>query len=57
MGEQVSAAAWKEALRMAQVFERRLQGEAGFSAGFDECKTELARHVMVAAERIERLSC
>ena len=50
VGEQVSAAAWKEALAMAQVFVRRLEGEEGFSAGFDACKAELVRHVTVAAE-------
>jgi hypothetical protein len=52
----VSAAAWKEALAMAQVFVRRLEGEEGFSAGFDECKAELVRYVAVAVERIGRLA-
>ncbi len=56
VGEQVSAAAWKEALAMAQVFVRRLEDEAGFSAGFDACKAELLRYVAVAAERIGRLA-
>ena len=56
MGEQVSAAVWKEALAMAQVFVRRLEGEEGFSAGFDACKAELVRHVTVAVERIGRLA-
>jgi hypothetical protein len=55
VGEQVSAAAWKEALAMAQVFVRRLKGEEGFSAGFDECKIELLRYLAVAAVRIGRL--
>ena len=56
VGEQVSAAVWKEALAMAQVFVRRVEGEEGFSAGFDGCKAELVRHVTVAAERVGRLS-
>ena len=56
VGEQVSAVAWKEALAMAQVFVRRLQGDAGLSAGFDECKAELLRHVAVATERIGRIA-
>ena len=56
VGEQVSAAAWKEALAMAQVFVRRLEDEQGFSAGFDACKAELVRHVTVAAERTGRLA-
>ena len=55
VGEQVSAAAWKEALAMAQVFVRRLEDEEGLSAGFDACKAELLRHVRVAAERVGRL--
>lgn len=55
VGEQVSAAAWKEALAMAQVFVRRVEGEDEFSAGFDACQAELERHVTVAAERIGRL--
>lgn len=41
---------------MAQVFVRRLEDEAGFSAGFDACKVELLRYVAVAAERIGRLA-
>ena len=56
VGEQVSAAAWKEALVMAQVFMRRLEGEEGFSSGFDVCKAELLRYLTVAAERIGRLA-
>lgn len=56
VGEQVSAAAWKEALGMAQVFVRRVEGEDEFSVGFDACKAELLRHVAVAAGRIERLA-
>jgi hypothetical protein len=56
VGEQVNAAAWKEALAMAQVFVRRVEEESGFSAGFDACKAELLRHVTVAAERIVRLA-
>lgn len=56
VGEQVSAAAWKEALAMAQVFVRRLEGEEGFSADFDVCKCELLRLVTLAAERIGRLA-
>lgn len=56
MGEQVSAAAWNEALGMAQVFVRRVKEGDAFSAGFDACKTELVRHLMVAAERIGRLA-
>ena len=56
VGEQVSTAVWKEALAMAQVFVRRLEGEEGFSAGFDACKAELVRHVTVAAERTGRLA-
>jgi hypothetical protein len=56
VGEQVSAAVWKEALGMAQVFVRRLDGEGGFSVGFDVCKAELVRHVTVADERIGRLA-
>lgn len=56
VGEQVSAAAWKEALVMAQVFVRRLEGEEGFSVGFDACKAELLRHVTVADERVGRLT-
>jgi hypothetical protein len=56
VGEQVSAAAWKEALAMAQVFVRRLEGDQGFSAGFDGCRAELLRHVRVAAARIGRLA-
>ncbi|MNV53096.1 putative DNA-binding transcriptional regulator [compost metagenome] len=56
VGEQVSAAVWKEALAMAQVFVRRVQDEGGFSAGFDACKAELVRHVTVAAERVRRLA-
>ena len=56
VGEQVSAAAWKEALAMAQVFVRRVEGEEAFSAGFDACKAELIRHVTVTAERISRLA-
>jgi hypothetical protein len=56
VGEQVSAAAWREGLAMAQVFVRRLQGDAGLSAGFDECKAELLRHVAVASERIARFA-
>ena len=56
VGEQVSAAAWKEALAMAQVFARRLEGEEGFSVGFDGCKGELVRHVTVGAERTGRLA-
>lgn len=55
VGEQVSAAAWKEALAMAQVFVRRVGDEEGFSVGFEVCKVELMRHVSVAAERIGRL--
>ncbi|UCU97603.1 type II toxin-antitoxin system HipA family toxin YjjJ [Acidovorax radicis] len=55
VGEQVSAAAWKEALAMAQVFVRRVEGEDEFSSGFEACKAELVRHVTVAAERIGRL--
>lgn len=35
VGEQVSAAAWKEALAIAQVFVLRVEGEEGFSSGFD----------------------
>lgn len=54
--EQVSAAAWKEALAMAQVFVRRVEGEEGFGAGFDACKAELLRYVGVAAERVGRLA-
>ena len=56
VGEQVSAEAWKGALAMAQMFACRLEGEEGFSAGFDACKAELMRHVTVAAERIGRLA-
>lgn len=56
VGEQVSAAVWKEAFAMAQVFVRRVEDEQGFSAGFDVCKAELLRHVAVAAERIGRLA-
>ncbi len=56
VGDQVSAAAWNEALAMAQVFVRRLKDEQGFSAGFDACKAELLLHVSVAAERIGRLA-
>ena len=56
MGEQVSAAAWNGALGMAQVFVRRVKEGDAFSAGFDACKTELVRHLMVAAERIGRLA-
>lgn len=56
VGEQVSAAAWKEALAMAQVFVRRAENESGFSVGFEGCKTELERHLTVATERIERLA-
>lgn len=60
MGEQVSAAAWKEALAMAQVFVRRLEEEEEeeeeSSAGFESCKAELMCHVTVAAERIGRLA-
>jgi len=56
VGEQVSAAAWKEGLAMAQVFVRRLEDEEGFSAGFDAGKAELVRHVRVVAERIGRLA-
>ena len=55
VGERVSAAAWKEALAMARVFVQRLEDEEKFSAGFDACKAELLRHVIVAAERIGRL--
>jgi len=56
VGEQVSAAAWKEALAMAQVFVRRVEDQEGFSAGFDACKAELVRHLTVAAERVGRLA-
>lgn len=56
VGEQVSVAAWKEALAMAQVFVRRLADERGISAGFNAHKAELLRHVTVAAERIGRLA-
>ncbi len=56
VGEQVSAVVWKEALVIAQVFVRRLEGEQGFSAGFKACRCELLRHVAVAAERILRLA-
>ena len=56
VGEQVSAAAWKEALVIAHVFVRRLEGEGGFSSGFDVCKAELLRYLTVAAERIGRLA-
>jgi hypothetical protein len=56
VGEQVSAAAWKKALVMAQVFVRRLGDEEGFSTGFDACKAELVRHVTVAVGRVGRLA-
>jgi serine/threonine protein kinase HipA of HipAB toxin-antitoxin module len=56
VGEQVSAAAWKEALAMAKVFACRLEDEEAFSAGFEECNVELRRHVTEAAERIGRLA-
>ena len=56
VGEQVSAEAWKEALGIAQVFVWRVEGEEGFSVGFDACKAELVRHVTVAAERVGRLA-
>ena len=56
VGEQVSAAAWKEALAMAQVFVRRVEGEEEFSVDFDACKAELVRHLSEASERIGRLA-
>ena len=55
-GEQVSTAAWKDALAMAQMFVRQFYGDAGLSADFDECKAELLRYVTVAAERVGRLA-
>ena len=56
VGEQVSGAASKEAVAMAQMFVRPLEDDKGFSAGFDECKAELPRRVTVAAERVGRLA-
>lgn len=53
---QVSPAAWKTALPLAQRYVRKLQQDARFSASFESCIALLEQHVMLAAKRIGRLA-
>lgn len=52
---QISSAQWRQALALAQAYLKRLNEEAGFTAGFGECLAALDRHLQTAAERIGRL--
>ncbi|MBS1161805.1 MAG: phosphatidylinositol kinase [Proteobacteria bacterium] len=52
---QIRTAQWRQALALAQTYLERLNKEAGFNAGFDECLAALERHLQTAAERIGRL--
>lgn len=52
---QISSAQWRPALALAQAYLKRLNEEAGFTAGFGECLAALDRHLQTAAERIGRL--
>ena len=52
---QISTTQWRQALALAQAYLDRLNKEAGFNAGFVECRAALERHLQAAAERIGRL--
>ncbi len=53
---QVSPAAWKTALPLAQRYVRKLQLDARFSTAFGSFIAELEQHVTLAAKRIDRLA-
>ncbi|WDZ98348.1 type II toxin-antitoxin system HipA family toxin YjjJ [Herbaspirillum sp. WKF16] len=56
IGNEVSAAAWRQALPMAQDFIDRMRRCAALSAGFAACLEILSARVATAGERIARLA-